>query len=100
MSMNTRIIGLRNPEGAQHQKMLTAAEALYNAGIHELPQQLKDYFDVIETGEVVSDPMSGCAVDLDGCFSRGEGRESCDDWIVDLKTLPEGVTHIRFTNSY
>ena len=101
MSMSTYVEGLRDPDSDRHRAMVAAAKALYNAGIYELPKELKEYFKgYYETSEVVGDEFSGLEVDIKNAVEETSEREMCNDWIVDLRKLPEGVTHIRFTNSY
>jgi hypothetical protein len=97
MSMSTHIVGLRDPDSEHHQKMLAAVKAIEKAGLKfEEIEELADYFGHDHPS---SDPMAGCTVDIDGCIEP-DSRDSQNDWIVDLSTLPDGVTHIRFTNSY
>jgi hypothetical protein len=98
--MFTYVIGLRDPGSKKHQNMVAAARALYKAGIHELPKDMKEYFSLSEPSEVLSDEMSGCIIEITDHISSGKPREGCDDWTVDLRTLPKDITHIRFTNSY
>ena len=95
--MSTHIAGLRDPGSDEHQKMLAAAKALRDADIKERPKALAKYFGYKEPE---SDPMAGCEVDIQSHVHECHEREGCDDWMVDLRTLPIGITHIRFTNSY
>ena len=98
MSMSTDIIGLRNPDGPEHQRKVRAATALYEADILDLPASLKEYFGLYETGEVVSDPTAGCSIDIK--VDEESSQEGCVGYTVDVRSLPPGVTHIRFTNSW
>lgn len=97
MSMSTHIRGLRSPDSPEHQKMVAAAIALGEAGIEQLPEVMRKYFGCYEAGEVKYDPSSGCAVDIEVVESNPEMQNV---FTVDVRTLPEGVTHIQFTNSY
>lgn len=101
MGMSTHIAGIRDPDSKEHNKMINAARALYDVGIYDLPKELKEYFkDYYETSEIVDDDYAGLEVDIKDAVKKSSGREACDEWVVDLRKLPKGVTHIRFTNSY
>lgn len=99
MGMNAYVVGLRDINGERHKAMVAAAKALFEVGIHDFPVELKEYFrGYYETSEIVHNPYAGCEVDipvLESC-----DRDGCDDYIVEIANLPEGVTHIRFTISY
>ena len=96
MSMSTHVEGLRDPESKKHQSMIAAVAALDNAGVRDWPDALSKYF---VDGHPGDDTMAGCVVDIDGCVEEST-TEGCDHRVVDIRNLPDGVTHIRFSNCY
>lgn len=99
MGMSTYIQGFRDPSSQKHKAMVAAVMALYDAEIYELPHELDRYFGGLDIEEVVRDEFAGLEVDIESAISRGD-REMRDDYIIELQKIPEGVTHLRFTNSY
>lgn len=99
MSQSTSILGLRDPKSKEHTANLTAAKALDDAGIYDLPPKLAKYFDRSETGEILYDDTIGLDVDISEHIIELD-IEMTDGSMVDIRNLPEGVTHIKFCIHY
>lgn len=99
MSSSQHIVLLRDARDPTHQKMVRAIEALRDAGINDLPRELKDYFGIYEVGEY-REEESGLVVDKpDGCVAH-YGAEMEEGFDIHLDKLPPGVKVIRFYTSY
>jgi hypothetical protein len=93
MGMSTHIVGFREPT-QEHLEKVAAYKACELAEV-DIPKKLQDYFRDTEPSE------HGMEVDLEDSGSVSEHRSDCTDGFdVDLKKLPQGVTRIRFFNSY
>jgi len=99
MSQSTSIQGLRDPESKEHKANIAAVKALDNADIYKLPPKLAKYFDRHETGEVLHDETIGLCVDISDHVTELD-IEMTDGSMVDIRNLPEGVTHIKFCIHY
>lgn len=93
MSMSTHVIGIRPPD-AEYKKKLAAYMACEAAGV-PIPDALDEYFNNEPPG------MDGVEIDIEDL----DGVEEYNDdmrqgFTVDIKKLPEGVSIIRFYNSY
>lgn len=97
------INALKDPEGQEHQRMVDAAIALYEARIYDLPPPLQEYFDCDSSLEIVNDHNKGCSVNLISNDAL-ELIENLDQLLtsyrIDLSKLPDGVTHVQFTTSH
>ena len=98
--MSKAVIGLRDPHGEKHQKMVTAAKALHEAGISDMPEKMKKYFNLTEIGEVMSNLHAGCEVDLGDALSDTSKYGGCAEYVVDLNHIPADITHIRFFSGW
>lgn len=91
MSMSTHVVGYRKPD-AKFTVMRAAWLACEQAGI-EIPEDISDYFD----GE--KPDSAGMEIKIEKAVTEFE-----DDYRhgfeVDVSKLPEGLTIIRFFNSY
>lgn len=93
MSMSTHLKGFR-PIDDRWRAMKTAWDAC-KAISADPPQAVSDFFGDEEPDE------GGIAIDLERspCVSQWS-REMEDGYVVDLRRLPEGITHLRFYNSF
>ncbi len=91
MSMSTHIVGFRPPDG-QWKKMKRVYEACVSAGV-EVPETVMEYFEWNE--EAVNGP--GMEVEIK---AEKYTEDSKEGFVVDVKSLPEGVRYIRFYNSW
>jgi hypothetical protein len=96
MSMSSHVVGLRPPT-EDYKKKLAAYLACEAAGV-PAPKELENYFGGICAKSV---EPNGMEVDLYRHPAvkpyKGDAAEGFD---VDLTKLPEGVTVIRFYNSW
>ncbi len=92
--MSTHVIGLRPPT-ENYKKKLAAWQACMAADV-EPPQELRDYFN--DEREPNPDGMEVAIEDTDAVTKYDGDMEQGFD--VDISELPEGVTIIRFYNSY
>lgn len=93
MSMSTHIVGFR-PADDKWRKMKAVYDACQDAGT-QVPDSVIRFFDYAPPDE------AGVEVDIEKTDAvtewRGDMREGFE---VDLTQLPEGITVIRFYNSY
>lgn len=78
MSVDYRIVFLRKPDDPEHDAKVTAALALRDVGIDELPPKLAEYFGTKWSGIVPDEMLTAAAVSV---------TNPCAD-----EDLPEGVT--------
>lgn len=93
MSMSTHVVGLRPPT-EEYLKKVKAWEACDAAEV-EIPQELQDYFNGERpepTGMLVEIEKSPAIT-----LHRARGSAGFE---VDTTKLPEGVTIVRFYNSW
>ncbi len=90
MSVDTSVIGIKAPD-KKWQKMKAVYDVCMAAKV-QLPSEVTDFFDGCEP-----DPM-GVEVDL---VKQGAMAEWRNDWargfLIDVKKLPDDVTHIRIS---
>jgi hypothetical protein len=106
--MTTYVELLENPDTARHKKMVKAVNALRAADIWEMPKELEDYFNCIETGEVDDDGHKlikryNLNYDHDKKTMLGVKIFSINEKTgveIDLKKLPQDVNVIKLYNSY
>ena len=93
MGMSTHIIAIGEP-GDKHSKMFAAYEACSAAGL-DVPKEVNEYFNWDSPNE------KGLEIDIEehGCCTEFS-EDSRHVFEIDLKSLPEGITHIRFFNSH
>lgn len=91
MSMSSHVMGFKAPT-PKFNAMLDAYRSCVAAKI-QIPEEVLEFFGHEEPDE------AGIEVSLKGCI-RPYAAEMCDGFEVDLSKLPEGVTMIRFYNSY
>lgn len=92
--MSTHVVGLR-PASDDYKKKLKAYTACIEAGVPP-PKELSVYFDYVSE----PDP-NGMEVCLDQSLAVQEYKKrGKDGFDVDVTKLPEGVTIVRFYNSY
>ncbi len=104
MGMSTHVMGLRDPKGARHRKMMQAAIALNVAGVREMPKEMAEYFGDDYDGDacyVANNEHAGCEVEIEKTAAVEEWSDDCrSGFVVDISKLPDGVTHLRFYNSW
>ena len=117
MGMSTRLEMYAMPDVGKFEKMVKALDALKEAGVKTLPQDMAAYFQVdsdmnpkdVNTGTPdnpvelvieVSSPDGGlCTEKLPlGTYNVDEG--GCHGWVVYLDDIPEKVKIIKFYNSF
>lgn len=92
MSMSTHVVAIKPPD-EKWKKMKAAWDACTTAGI-PIPDKLYDFF-----GDTSPDEK-GVVIDGNPKWSSRYSAEGEDGIEVDLTKLPEGITIIRFVNSY
>lgn len=99
MSVSMSVKAYRSGDDPEYQKKANAVKALRIAGVHNLPQELKDYFGIHESGEFVEgetglEVASSYSKNDKGIF-RNVDAEYCEIIEVDLEKLPKGTKFIR-----
>jgi hypothetical protein len=99
MGASSHVKLLRDENDPHHQRMAGAIEALRDAGIDDLPQELKDYFGIYEVGEYREGETGLEVKGPDGCVTayNAEMEEGFD---IHVDKLPQGVKKIRAYTSY
>lgn len=96
MSMITRVIGIRPPTD-DYKKKVAAYLACDAVGV-PTPQALLDYFEGVDPKRINPDGMQVDLYEHPAVTPyHGDSRSGLD---VDLRGLPEGVTKLRFYNSW
>jgi len=89
MGMNTHVVGIKEPT-EQYRKYKAIWDACTDAGI-PIPDEVDTYFNGYTPNP------NGITVDVPACTHNEPGKEHTE---VVLADLPEGVTMLRFTNSW
>ena len=96
MSMNTHVLGIKQPDETW-KKMMAVYESCILANV-PVPESVLIYF------EYKKPTSEGALVDLDkATFVVKWSAEMENGFVIDLKALQKehpGITHIRFYNSY
>ena len=94
--MSTHIKALRKPTDPTYQSYLKVLEACREAGV-DLPPEVAKYFKS-------SEPYPGLELEpleVEIKYRHYQDQELLNDvYIVELDKLPDGVSEIRFINSY
>ena len=90
MSMNTRVVLLRDKADFEHQKKVKVLRACVEAGV-DMPEEIEKYFASTHDEDL---PLE---VDFE---ARKWGDDYRQGFEIDIVDLPEGVKTIRFYNSW
>lgn len=99
MSMSRHVLLLRDENDHTYRVNTQALIGLRDAGIHELPPPLNEYFGISDCGEF-EEGVTGLEVkDVNGAVEdyREDMREG---FRVDVTKLPPGVKSVLVFNSY
>lgn len=100
MSATPHVALLRSADDPKYQKMSRALLALHDAGINDLPEELRTYFGIYEAGEF-EEGMTGLDVGDERHPAvkpyRADMREGFD---IDVAKLPAGTCIVRVYTSY
>ena len=95
MGMSTHVIGLISDKDPLYQKHAKVLRACLDADIEKLPKETAKYFGSDEPYESLFDEKRTVKIPK---------KEYCEDMIegydIEVSKIPEGVTTIRFYNSY
>lgn len=93
--MSTSVYGLVSPDNELYKKHAKVLIACLEAGIEELPKETALYFGEKEPYEYLLIEKLKIRIPHDII-----DEDMVDIFEIDLTNLPEGVTKIRFVNSY
>jgi hypothetical protein len=97
MGMSTRIVGIKPPDDTWH-KMKAVWDSCEKAGI-QVPAEVEAYFE--EETHSEPDPK-GQTVPLNNLAGVRDWTDNdmCQGIEIDLDVVPEGITILRFYNSW
>lgn len=95
MSMSTYVVGLRSKDDPTYIKQLKVLNACLEAHIKNLPEETAKYFGSVYPEDV--DPEEVLTVKMTKTEYR---KDMTEGYEIKVSDIPEGVSVIRFVNSW